>query len=310
MHDGLRTIRIVTTDESLLASVRAASTRLEGWNAEVIETVDELLQTPPVQGDVVLLDAWLRGVNVYEACRRLSGLTKCRTYIVLERDNAAGEPIARFCGASGVLQRPLTPRALKEAVETTGGQQPALPEEMRDKGTQEAIFPEKLLTDISGRPDESLVGALTDPETSLFNYAFLNYKLDEEYKRAARFGQPLSCVMLGFEGEADPDVLGRLSGLFLQASRDTDILGRFDQSSFLFLLPNTGPDGATIMARRVVENADEMELSDLVGDPLVLSVGISTCPHPEVQQREHLYARAREAFFAARREGGGVVTGT
>jgi GGDEF domain-containing protein len=307
MHDGMRTIRVVTTDESLLASMRAASARLEGWEVDVVETVDDLLASPPARGDLVLLDGWLRGTNVYEACRRLTGRTRCRTFVVTEHGNDAAEAIARFCGASGVLRRPLTARALKEAVETTGGQQPALPEERRRGEPAEAVFPERLLTDLSGRTDESLVGALTDPETSLFNYAFLNYKLDEEFKRAVRFGQPLSCVMLGFEGEAEPDVLGRLAGIFLQASRDTDILGRFDASSFLFLLPNTGPDGARVMARRVGEAAAEMGLCDLVGDPIVLSAGIATCPHPEVQRREDLYARAREAFFAARREGGGVV---
>jgi len=237
MQDGLRTIRIVTTDESLIASVRAASTRLEGWNTDVVESVDALLQSTPTRGDIILLDGWLRGTNVYEACRRLTGQTRCRTYVVTEHENKSAESIARFCGASGVLHRPMTQRALKEAVETTGGQQRALPEELRSDATgaerAEPVFPEKLLIDISGRPDQSLVGALTDPETSLFNYAFLNYKLDEEYKRAVRFGQPLSCVMLGFEGDAEPDVLGRLAGIFLQASRDTDILGRFDQSSFL-----------------------------------------------------------------------------
>src|SRR6185295_4740059 len=144
---------------------------------------------------------------------------------------------------------------------------------------------EKLLTDIAGKPDLNLVGALTDPETSLFNYAFLNYKLDEEFKRARRFDHPLSCVMLGFEGRGEEQTLRELSGIFLDTSRDTDILGRFDENSFLFLLPNTGPDGAAVMAKRVGEMAQEKGLRDLVGDKLVISVGIATCPDPDVRRR-------------------------
>jgi diguanylate cyclase (GGDEF)-like protein len=306
MRDGLRTIRVVTTDESLIASTRAAVIKLEGWEVESVESVDELLEAPPTMGDVILLDAWQRGANVYESCRRLTGKSRCRAFVVLGHDNQNGESIARFCGASGVLHRPLVPSKLAAALEQ-GGHRPQVPEQRRND-RRAPSFPEDLLTDISGRPDASLVGALTDPETSLFNYAFLNYKLDEEFKRAVRFDHPLSCVMLGFEGEVAADVLGALAGIFLQASRDTDILGRFDKSSFLFLLPNTGPDGAGVMAERVRTAADEMGLADLVGDALVLSIGISTCPHPEVGRREDLYARAREAFFAARREGGGVVT--
>ena len=50
----------------------------------------------------------------------------------------------------------------------------------------------------------------------------------------------------------------------------------------VFLLPNTGPDGAAVMARRVGEIAGVRGLRDLVGDPIVISCGLSTCPHPEV----------------------------
>ena len=115
--------------------------------------------------------------------------------------------------------------------------------------------------------------------------------------------------MLGFEGQASDEILRELAGIFLAASRDTDVLGRFDESSFLFLLPNTGPDGARAMAERVGATAEERGLKDLVGDSLALSVGISSCPHPEIRRREDLYQRARQAFFSARAEGGGVVLG-
>lgn len=307
MGDGLRTIRVVTTDETLIASAKAAASALEGWEVESTSSVQELLQSPPATGDVILLDGWLRGGNVYEACRRLTGNTRCRTLVVTEHDNQLSEPIARFCGATGVLHRPIVPSKLREALAASGGPRPPQGRESRGKTNDEPVLPERLLTDISGKPDDSLVGALTDPETSLFNYPFLNYKLDEEFKRARRFEQPLSCVMLGFEGQVDQTVLRELAGIFLETSRDTDILGRFDESSFLFLLPNTGPDGAAVMARRVGDLAQKKNLVDLVGDPIVISVGISSCPHPQIRRREDLYSQARKAFFEARQEGGGVV---
>ena len=73
MGDGLRTIRVVTTDESLLSNVRAAASAIEGWETVHAASVDELLETAPALGDVVLLDGWLRSGNVYENCRRLTG---------------------------------------------------------------------------------------------------------------------------------------------------------------------------------------------------------------------------------------------
>jgi GGDEF domain-containing protein len=162
----------------------------------------------------------------------------------------------------------------------------------------------------AGQPDESLVSALVDPETSLFNYAFLNYKLDEEFKRARRFESALSCVMLGFEGQLAPNALQELASIFLELSRDTDVLGRFDECSVLFLLPHTGPDGAKVRAKRIGEQATERSIVDLVGDPVVISVGISTSPHPDVRRKDDLFSQARRAFLDAQKKGGGVVCTT
>jgi diguanylate cyclase (GGDEF)-like protein len=307
MGDGLRTVRVVTTDESLLASARAAVSALPGWELANPPRARELLEQPPAPGDVLLLDNGMRDVNVYELCRSLTGRTRCRTFVVVESGNNWAEPIAHFCGATGALQRPLTAADLRAVLER--GEAPRQPGSSDDRGVERGpVLPEQLLRDLTGAVDTHLVSALTDPETNLFNYAFLNYKLEEEFKRAQRFGQPLACVMLGFEGEATEQVLRELAGIFLQASRDTDVLGRFDVNSFLFLLPNTGPDGAEVMAHRVETQAAEIGLRDLVGDPLQIAVGISSYPHPEVSRREDLYSRARKAFLAARQEGGGVVT--
>jgi GGDEF domain-containing protein len=305
MGDGLRTIRIVTTDESLIASARACVGAVDGWEVASVASVDDLVATPPMLGDVILIDSWSRGANVYEACRKLTGNTRCRTFVVVDAANRMAEPIARFCGATGVLHRPLVPSKLRDAL---GAQRErrALPSEQRG-GDSGAEFPEKLLVDVHGTPDASLIGTLTDAETGLFCYAFLNYKLDEEFKRARRFGQPLSCVMLGFEGQVSEDVLREFAAIFLETSRDTDILGRFDESSFLFLLPHTGPDGARVMARRVGDLAQQRNLRDLVGDPVVISVGIATMPHERILRREDLFASTRGAFVNAREDGGGVV---
>ena len=307
MGDGLRTIRVVTTDESLLANARAAVSAMEGWEAVQAPSVAEILEHAPPPGDVILVDAWLRGANVYEECRRLAGRTRCRTFVVTQHGNRYADAIARFCGATGVLERPMSSSRLRAALDHSMSVKPVLAQDSRGRADEEAVLPERLLADIAGKPDESLVTALVDPDTSLFNFAFLNYKIDEEYKRARRFGMPLSCVMLGFEGQLSSEGLRDLASIFLEASRDTDVLGRFDECSFLFLLPNTGPDGAKTMAKRVGEAAQERGLSDLVGDPIVISVGIATCPSPEIRRRDDLFATAWRAFLDARQKGGGVV---
>jgi diguanylate cyclase (GGDEF)-like protein len=298
---------MVTTDMLLLGQARSATAELEGWEVVGLETIEELLASRPATGDVILIDKFLRGENIYEVCNRLTGRTACRTFLVAEHGNNAGDAVARFCGATGVLHAPLSASRLTQAIDGSGPRQP-LVSDARGEQTGEPELPEELLVSIAnGERDNSLVSALTDPETSLFNYAFLNYKLDEEFKRAQRWSEPLSCVMLGFDGQCTPDVLRRMAGIILDSSRDTDVLGRFDESSFLFLLPRTGPGGAEVMAMRVGQAAQEQGLSDLIGDPLVISVGIACAPHPDIQRREDLYSRAREAFLEASRDGGGVA---
>ncbi len=307
MAEGRKSIRIVTSDEALLASVRGAVASLEGWEIGEPQSVEELLGRKLPAGDVILLDAWMRAENVYESCRRLTGKTRCRLFVVTDGRNGFADEIAAFCGATGTIQRPLSGERLRALLERSGEEHRVLPAEKRGEPVAEHDLPERLLRDLVGEGANRLIDALTDPETGLYNYDYLAYKLDEEFKRSRRFEQPLSCVMLGFEGQVDEAVLGRLASIFLNASRDTDVLGRFDLSSFLFLLPNTGPDGATIMARRIRESAEAEGLRDLVGDRLAIAVGISTCPHPRVTRREELFSRARAAFLSAQREGGVIV---
>lgn len=308
MTRGSKTIRIVTNDEALLASARGAVAALEGWEIAEPQSVEDLLgSTGP--SDVILLDAWLRTENVYESCRRLTGKTRCRTYVVTDERNEYSDAIASFCGATGTIARPISGEQLRRLLQSPESTR-ALPEEGRGESeATERALPEELLRDLVGDSSKRLIDALTDPETGLYSYDYLTFKLDEEFKRSKRFNQPLSCVMLGFDGQADEDVLGRLAGIFLGASRDTDVLGRFDQSSFLFFLPNTGPDGARIMAGRIRDKAEEEGLRDLVGDALVIAVGISYYPHPDVERAGDLFARARDAFREAQRDGDPVVAG-
>ena len=230
------TVRIITSDEALLASARAAVTNLDGWDLSPPQSVEDLLVRRPDPGDVILIDAWLPTENVYESCRRLTGKTRCRTYVVTDQRNGQADAIATFCGATGIIQRPLSGEGLRATLTQEDSSDRPRPEESRGDDTPRAL-PESLLRDLVGEGAHRLIDALIDPETGLFSYDYLIFKLDEEFKRSRRFDKPLSCVMLGFEGQVDDEVLASLAGIFLSASRDTDVLGRFDQSSFLFFLP-------------------------------------------------------------------------
>ncbi len=303
-----RTLHWIGAEGAPVEAAQAAARALEGWNFRAQSA--QSAQFPKSRaGDVLLLDAALSAPNAYELCRAWIGKTGCRTFVLTDADPKLAEGIAQFCGASGVLPRKLTAAALRRAL---GAPQPApqLASSARSKTRKKPALPRSRMRDMSGAIDTALVASITDPESNLFNYAFLNYKLDEEFKRASRFGQPLSCVLVGLDGECETQTLRELAGIFLGASRDTDVLGRFDQTSFLFFLPATGPDGARIMAERVLAEVHKRRLLDVLGDELSLSVGIAATPHAKIRQREDLFAVAKRAFTLAQRKGGGVVVGT
>ena len=206
MSEGSRTVRIVTQDEALLASARGAVAALDGWEIAEPQSVEDLLVSEPAPGDVILLDAWLRNENVYESCSRLAGKTRCRTWVVTgERNDLAG-PIAAFCGATGVIERPLSGGQLRAILDIDSTAR-ELPEQTRGE-SEDRIPPERLLRDLAGDRATRLIDSLTDPETGLFSYDYLTFKLDEEFKRSKRFKLPLVVVMLGFEGQADEAALG------------------------------------------------------------------------------------------------------
>ena len=299
-------IRIVTSDEVLLNSAQAAAGALADWEFAGAASVDDLVAGAGAPGDVILVDIHAGPENAFESLRRLTGTSRARLFLVGDEGTQVSGPIATFCGAGKVLTRPLSAAELRTAIEGAEPRPTAMAD-ARGAGPTHAL-PQAMLEDLVGGTTQSILKALVDPETGLFNYEFLSFKLDEEFKRARRFGMPLSCVMLGFEGQAAENVLRQLAGTFLETSRDTDILGRFDESSFLFFLPNTGPDGAEVMAERIKGLANERGLTDLVGDPLQIAAGISFYPHVEITRREDLFGRAREAFFEARRAGTGHVT--
>ncbi|MCB9908016.1 MAG: diguanylate cyclase [Planctomycetes bacterium] len=305
--DGLRTVWILTNDDALTASAQTAVAPIDGWEVATFASPEELIAAPPVAGDVLIIDGWMRDRNVYEFCRELAGRVRARMYIAVEMGNRTGAALARFCGAAGVLERPLSPTRMRQVVEVAPSAGRSLPQDQRS-GNRAQDLPKALLADLrSGASDTQLVNATIDPETGLFNYAFLGYKVDEEFKRARRFELPLAFVMVGFESQTDEATLRELTSIFLDSSRDTDVLGRFDENTFLFLLPNTGPDGAGIMAQRVQQSVAERKLRDLVGDPLNLSLGVAVYPAPDLHRREDLFQRVHDALLEARHKGGGVV---
>jgi diguanylate cyclase (GGDEF)-like protein len=108
---------------------------------------------------------------------------------------------------------------------------------------------------------------VTDERTNLLNERYLKRRLAEEFKRAQRYGTPLSAILIDLDHfkqvndkyghDCGDQVLREFSRLLTDNARTTDIVGRFGGEEFLAVLPSTDGIRAAIVAERVRKAAEE-----------------------------------------------------
>jgi two-component system cell cycle response regulator len=159
--------------------------------------------------------------------------------------------------------------------------------------------------------EETLLDQLVDRETGLFDGPFASFKLDEEFKRASRFHQPLSLLLVEPLSESLDRIdkpgerrvlLGDISSVFLNECRDIDVLARFTANVFMVLMPGTGVAGARVLAERVLSELRKREFLD--GRRLEPVAGLATVPAAGIQRSQEFLARV-EACLQLARDGQG-----
>jgi len=164
--------------------------------------------------------------------------------------------------------------------------------------------------------------AVVDDKTGLYNYRQFRKKLEEEWMRSARYGAPLSLVMLDLDHfKQVNDTHGHLLGdrvlrefamLVTGGARSTDIAARYGGEEFAVILPHTGESMATRVAERIrgataqfVFCADEQPLR------MTVSAGLATfapatagkAAAVELAHADDLVEAADQALYRAKQQG-------
>ncbi|MBF0138554.1 MAG: diguanylate cyclase [Magnetococcus sp. DMHC-1] len=170
-----------------------------------------------------------------------------------------------------------------------------------------------LLRDITGekRLEEKLRQlSYTDGLTGLLNRRRLDEVLTEEFDRAQRYHLELAVLLFDVDhfkkfndrhghdqGDRVLQAIGReMRNLF----RALDFPCRFGGEEFCVIMPSTGQTGAQQVAERLRER---VELTDVDGLKVTISVGVATLPLVEAANPEALLKAADEALYEAKRGG-------
>jgi GGDEF domain-containing protein len=280
--------------------------------------------TAVAAGDLVLLDAaattavWpgLPSGHAFGAARAFKN-AGASVYVVVGAADPVGSSLARFVLADGVL-------TWHRDAGRLDGSELENAQRGRPRVAVEALLAklEPKLSAVGGETnlqrllrferEDSQLQRLQDAETGLFDGPYATLKLDEEWKRAHRFHQPLSLLLFdlgpGAASLSAADrraVFAEASGVLLNECRDIDVLARFAPTIFLVLLPGTGPDGAEILANRILA-ALRTRLTTWAS-ALRPAAGLAAVPSAEVPDRRAFLAVAEACLQRSQQQGTGGV---
>lgn len=260
-----------------------------GARAELREALVAACGGPPVAGsagsagnaaagDLVVVDslaggeacAGLPGGHAFGVVRALKDKKGVQVFVVVDHGDRIGAQLARFCLADGILGHrpdagPGERLDLTELDAAQGRRQAARPAldallaRLEAGAAQAGRGASAVARLLEFQRGDSLASRLQDPATGLYDGAYATLKLDEEWKRSRRFHQPLALLLLdlgagvaGLPAAEQQPLLAAAAGVFLNECRDIDVLARFAPTTFLFLLPGTGADGAVVLAKRML----------------------------------------------------------
>jgi two-component system, cell cycle response regulator len=146
--------------------------------------------------------------------------------------------------------------------------------------------------------------ATTNVLTGVFNRRTFNELIRDEFERVARYGRPLSFVIMDIDEfklvndslghEVGDQVLVSLAAFVRDGIRTVDSLARWGGEEFVLLLPQVERDAAVDVAERLRAGVRDARLP---GD-VTVSCGVAEHHPPETP--DDLFARADRALYRAK----------
>ncbi|WP_461209451.1 GGDEF domain-containing protein [Desulfocurvus sp. DL9XJH121] len=159
--------------------------------------------------------------------------------------------------------------------------------------------------------------ASVDGLTQVANRRLFDQRLEDEWRRLVRQGEPLSLIMCDVDYFKNyNDTYGHIAGddclrrvaraVASTARRPADLAARYGGEEFVVLLPGTNLDGAAILANDIqaaVAALDIPHSASMAGARVTLSIGVSSTVPVNFGNPEQLVSDADKALYEAKNEG-------
>jgi diguanylate cyclase (GGDEF)-like protein len=249
--------------------------------------------------DLVLLDILMPRLGGIETCRIIKGMTVdtfVPVMLVTVRTDTASRVEGLKIGADDYISKPFEERELIARIE--------------------AMLRIKRLNDHFVAVRQKLERlSVYDELTGLYNYRYLHTRLQEEFKRAERYHEPLACVVIDIDklhdhnekgGQRHGDAILRgVADRIRRCVREVDVVARYGGEEFLVILPSTHLPGSMAVADRIWREVRGQSFAGETGQPcrVTVSIGVAMYPSPDIKTKESLLRAADTALMTAKREG-------
>lgn len=163
--------------------------------------------------------------------------------------------------------------------------------------------------------------AIHDGLTGIYNYRYFMKSLDEEIKRAERYGRAVSLMMIDIDlfkhvndtygHQRGDDVIKGLTQTLVNSTRETDIVSRYGGEEFCVILPETELDDAVEVAEKLRISVAKASYAREKGQSVKVTISLGVAAYPVLaSNQEELLRKADDALYSAKTKRNMVVSAT
>jgi len=290
---------LIADDDAVSREYVAGLLREHGMRVETVDEGQKAVAKARDQDlDLVLLDIIMPGLDGLDCCRLIKSVRQdsfLPVILLTARNDTESRVSGLRIGADDYVCKPFDERELLARVSNM----------LRIK---------RMHDQISEARSRLAQLAIRDELTGVFNYRYLHERMNEEFKRAERYREPLACIMVDidhfkrvndrFGHDAGDSVLREVAHRLRKAVREIDVVTRYGGEEFLLVLPSTNFAGALAVADRVWRSiGSEPFAMSKHQERVTGSLGVAVFPSRDIKSKDELLKAADRALYQAKQEG-------